>query len=240
MSSCSDSDEEATMEEAAVTTTFAFQESPDVFVSKSRSLRADGVASSEEEEEEEEEEEAECIESPVIEFSLGGISYQASRRGGSRGQSTEQLRRKLLYKDEKVENEKEIRRLLEEHKEQKYARQSSGWRKKPCMAHVACASWDAAPKASIRCFGCKEYGCPVFMCDECDAMIHSVGDNHKRERILEGNNGFGAAPALALKRPPLIQPECTGCGKVKQGGETTKLVSVRIGTLSSGNIEVVS
>ena len=79
MSSCSDSDEEATMEEVAVTTTFPFVESPEVFMSKSRSLRADGVASSEEEEEEE----AECIESPVIEFSLGGISYQASRRGGS-------------------------------------------------------------------------------------------------------------------------------------------------------------
>ena len=102
MSSCSDSDEEATMEEVAVTTTFPFVESPEVFVSKSRSLRADGVASSEEEEEEEE---AECIESPEIEFSLGGCTYRASRRGGSRGPSTEQLRRRLLYKDEKVENE---------------------------------------------------------------------------------------------------------------------------------------
>ena len=232
MSSCSDSDEEATMEEVAVTTTFGFVESPEVFMSKSRSLRADGVASSEEEEE------AECIESPEIEFSLGGNTYRASRRGGSRGPSTEQLRRRLLYKNEKVENEKEIRRLLEEHKEQKYARRSSGWSKKTCMARVACASLDA-PEASIRCFGCKEYGCPELMCAECDAMIHSVGDNHKRERILEGNNGFGAAPALALKGP-LIQPECTGCGKVKQGGETTKLVSVRIGTLSSGDIEVVS
>ena len=238
MSSCSDSDEEATMEEVAVTTTFPFVESPEVFMSKSRSLRADGVASSEEEEEEKEEE-AECIESPEIKFSLGGSTYRASRRGGSRGPSTEQLRRRLLYKNEKVENEKEIRRLLEEHKEQKYARRSSGWSKKTCMARVACASLDAL-EASIRCFGCKEYGCPVLMCDECDAMIHSVGDNHKRERILEGNNGFGAAPALALKGPPLIQPECTGCGKVKQGGETTKLVSVRIGTLSSGDIEVVS
>ena len=115
MSSCSDSDEEATMEEVAVTTTFPFVESPEVFMSKSRSLRADGVASSEEEEEEEEE--AECIESPEIEFSLGGSTYRASRRGGSRGPSTEQLRRRLLYKNEKVENEKEIRRLLEEHKE---------------------------------------------------------------------------------------------------------------------------
>ena len=130
--------------------------------------------------------------------------------------------------------------MLEEYKEQKYARRSSGLSKKTCMARVACACLDAPPEASIRCFGCKEYGCPVLMCDECDAMIHSVGDNHKRERILEGNNGFGAAPALALKGPPLIQPECTGCGKVKQGGETTKLVSVRIGTLSSGDIEVVS
>ena len=100
MSSCSDSDEEATMEEVAVTTTFPFVESPEVFMSKSRSLRADGVASSEEEEEE-----AECIESPDIEFSLGGSTYRASRRGGSRGPSTEQLRRRLLYKDEKVENE---------------------------------------------------------------------------------------------------------------------------------------
>ena len=125
MSSCSDSDEETTMEEVAVTTTFSFVESPEVFMSKSRSLRADGVASSEEEEEEEKE--AECIESPEIEFSLGGSTYRASRRGGSRGPSTEQLRRRLLYKNEKVENEKEIRRLLEEHKEQKYARRSSGW-----------------------------------------------------------------------------------------------------------------
>ena len=95
------------MEEVAVATTFAFVESPEVFMSKSRlksrPLRADGVASSEEEEEEEEE--AECIESPEIEFSLGGSTYRASRRGGSRGPSTEQLRRRLLYKDEKVENE---------------------------------------------------------------------------------------------------------------------------------------
>jgi hypothetical protein len=238
MSSCSDrsdSDEGATMEEVAVATTFAFVESPEVFMSKSRLLRADGVASSEEEEEEE----AECMESPEIEFSLGGSTYRASRRGGSGGPSKEQLRRRLQYKNEKVENEKEVRRLLEEYKEQKYARRSSGLSKKTCMARVACACLDAPPEASIRCFGCKEYGCPELMCAECDAMIHSVGDNHKRERILEGNNGFGAAPALALKGP-LIQPECTGCGKVKQGGETTKLVSVRIGTLSSGDIEVVS
>ena len=68
------------MEEVAVTTTFPFVESPEVFMSKSRSLRADGVASSEEEEEE-----AECIESPEIEFSLGECTYRASRRGGSRG-----------------------------------------------------------------------------------------------------------------------------------------------------------
>ena len=107
MSSCSDSDEEATMEEVAVTTTFPFVESPEVFVPNSSSLRADGAASSEEEEEEEEEE-AECIESPEIEFSLGGSTYRASRRGGSRGPSTEQLRRRLLYKNEKVENEKEM------------------------------------------------------------------------------------------------------------------------------------
>ena len=33
MSSCSDSDEEATMEEVAVTTTFPFVESPEVFMS---------------------------------------------------------------------------------------------------------------------------------------------------------------------------------------------------------------
>ena len=103
MSSSSDSDEGATMEEVAVTTTFPFVESPEVFMSKSRlksrPLRVDGVASSEEEEE------AECMESPEIEFSVGGSTYRASRRGGSRGPSTEQLRRRLLYKDEKVENE---------------------------------------------------------------------------------------------------------------------------------------